>query len=68
MLNCMCGGMVQDLGPLAATAAFAEVIKSEQRNPYAERQRQLQQNGRLQSLEGHFLETEDDWQVSLQPL
>ncbi|KAK9817465.1 hypothetical protein WJX74_006245 [Apatococcus lobatus] len=53
--------ILQELGPLAATAAFAEIIKSEQQNQFAVRQRQLQSNGRLQTLDGHVLDTEDDW-------
>ena len=54
----------QDLGPLCAAAAFAEIIKPPQHNMFVGRQRQLLRNGRLETLDGTFMDTEDDWCAS----
>lgn len=52
---------VQDLGPLPAAAAFVEVIKPPRHSKLPGRDRQLLQNGRLETLDGTFMETEDEW-------
>ncbi len=51
---------MQDLGPLAAAVAFAEVLRPAQVKMYKVRHQQ-QANGRLPTLNGTFEDTDDDW-------
>ncbi|KAK9856145.1 hypothetical protein WJX84_010015 [Apatococcus fuscideae] len=53
--------IIEDLGPLSAAAAFVEVIKPPHHNKFRGREHQPLRNGRLETLDGTFMETEDEW-------